>query len=183
MDKPIERELKILISQEDMNTIIQSYPFSQPWMQTNAYYDDINNTVKNKGGAVRIRTINDKHIFTLKIRKDEITHYEYEKEIDTDQFENITDPEIKEWLRTYDIPFNLRKIVSFTTIRRIYSFEDAELCADITEYETHKDYELEYEYHRNHEGISEFNQILAKIGIKYEKNCPSKIARAFKTYE
>lgn len=183
MDKPIERELKVLISQNDMNTIIQSYPFSQPWMQTNSYYDDENDTVKNKDGAIRIRTINDKHIFTLKIRKDAITHYEYEKEIDTDQFDDIKDPEIKEWLQTYGIPSNLRKIVSFTTIRRVYSFKDAELCADITEYENHKDYELEYEYHRNHDGISEFNQILSKIDKEYEKNCPSKIARAFKIYE
>ena len=34
-------------------------------------------------GALRIRTIENKHIFTLKIKKDSITHYEYEKEIQT----------------------------------------------------------------------------------------------------
>lgn len=183
MTKPIERELKLLVSKEEFHSLLKTLPFSEPWTQTNTYYDSADQIIRKQGGALRIRTIGSKHILTLKIRKDEITHYEYEKEIPTDQLEKIQDPEILGWLKEYHIPSNLKKTAQFTTIRQVYECENAELCADETEYTDHIDYEIEYEYHRNHDGISEFNQILAQIGQKYIKNCPSKIARAFKTYE
>ena len=41
------------------------------------------------------------------------------------------------------------------------------------------DYEIEYEYLKEHDGIKTFNEILHPFHMKYEKNCPSKIARAF----
>ena len=118
------------------------------------------------------------NIFTLKIKKDSITHYEYEKEIQTTNINEIKDPEILGWIQQYDIPTNIKPITSFRTERYTYNFEHGQLCADITSYENHIDYELEYEYIDNHDGISFFNHILNNINTKYEKNCPSKIARA-----
>ena len=41
------------------------------------------------------------------------------------------------------------------------------------------DYDIEYEYLKEHDGIKTFNEILHPFHMKYEKNCPSKIARAF----
>ena len=41
-----------------------------------------------------------------------------------------------------------------------------------------EDYEIEYEYTSDHDGIHFFNSILEKYGLKWTKNCPSKIARA-----
>ena len=158
MENYIERELKILVSKEQFQKILNSYEFKKPIIQTNTYYDTNDQKIKHMNGALRIRTIENTHIFTLKIKKDSITHYEYEKEIQATNINEIKDPEVLNWIKEYDIPTNI--------------------CADITSYENHIDYELEYEYIDNHDGISFFNHILNKINMKYEKNCPSKIARA-----
>ena len=54
----------------------------------------------------------------------------------------------------------------------------AELCFDYNEYGDNSDYEIEYEYKTEHDGKNKFNEILLEIGLHYEKNCSSKIARA-----
>ncbi|MGJ0777249.1 hypothetical protein ACR74O_09415 [Faecalicoccus pleomorphus] len=41
MKEPIERELKILIKEEDMNFIIKSYDLNKYKIQTNIYYDTL----------------------------------------------------------------------------------------------------------------------------------------------
>ena len=136
----IERELKLLINKQVYDNIMNSYDFHKSIIQTNTYYDTANQDVKKQRGAVRIRTIQDKKIFTLKIRKDEYTH--------------------------------------FTTLRNVYEFENGELCLDKTTFKNHIDYEIEYEYTSDHDGIQFFNSILDQYGLKWQKNCPSKIARA-----
>ena len=176
----IERELKVLLTKEIYQDILNSYDFHSPIIQTNTYYDTENGILKKQHGAMRIREIGDIKIFTLKIKKDEYTHYEFEKQIDTDHIQKIRDPQIKEWLQQYQIPENVYPIATFTTKRRIYEFENGELCLDETKFKNHKDYEIEYEYTKEHDGISFFNELLKKYNLKWEKNCPSKIARAMK---
>lgn len=178
MYNQLERELKLLVSKEVFDKIVKSYEFTKPIIQTNTYYDTPNHYIKNKKGAMRIRTINSQHIFTLKIRKDEYTHYEYEKTIDTNDIHKIQDPEILNWLHTYDIDLNVDKVTEFTTKRYIYEFEDGELCADETDFGKAIDYEIEYEYKKEHDGILFFNKILSEFHMNYTKNCSSKIARA-----
>ena len=82
------------------------------------------------------------------------------------------------WFNQYQIPKNLHPTASFTTLRNVYAFENGELCLDKTYYKNHTDYEIEYEYTSDHDGIHFFNSILEKYGLKWVKNCPSKIARA-----
>ena len=113
----IERELKLLINEKVYNELLHSYDFHNPITQTNTYFDTENQYVKKQRGAVRIRTIQDKKIFTLKIRKDEYTHYEFEKEISTENINEIEDPEILNWFNQYQIPKNLHPTASFTTLR------------------------------------------------------------------
>ena len=100
----IERELKLLVDEKVYNELLHSYDFHNPITQTNTYFDTDNQDVKKQHGAVRIRTIQDKKIFTLKIRKDEYTHYEFEKEITT---ENINDI-IEIYERCVKIPVHVR---------------------------------------------------------------------------
>lgn len=174
----IERELKILVSEEIYEKIIHSYDFEKSRIQTNTYYDDENHSLKNKKGAMRIRTIQDKYIFTLKLRKDDYTHYEFEKEIHTNDINKIDDFEILDWLKKYDLPKEVKPIATFTTDRKVFVCARGEICADKTIYSSHTDYEIEYEYNCEHDGISFFNEFLAPFHMKYTKNCPSKIARA-----
>ena len=178
MYNQIERELKILVNQEIYEKIIHSYEFSEPWEQINTYFDTDDGLIRQKGGAMRIRQIGQKRIFTLKLRVDEITHIELEKEIFVNTIHEIEDQEILSWFKKYQIPNNLKKTISFKTIRQVYDFENAQLCADYTIYENHMDYEIEYEYTKEHDGIQFFNDLLKPYDIEYKKNCPSKIARA-----
>ena len=93
----IERELKSLINKQVYDNLMNSYDFHKSIIQTNTYFDTANQDVKKQHGAVRIRTIENKKIFTLKIKKDEYTHYEFEKEISTENINEIEDPEILNW--------------------------------------------------------------------------------------
>lgn len=174
----IERELKLLINKQVYNNIMNSYDFHKSIIQTNTYFDTANQDVKKQHGAVRIRTIENKKIFTLKIKKDEYTHYEFEKEISTENINEIEDPETLNWFNQYQIPKNLHPTATFTTLRNVYEFENGELCLDKTTFKNHIDYEIEYEYTSDHDGIQFFNSILEQYGLKWQKNCPSKIARA-----
>ena len=106
------------------------------------------------------------------------THYEFEKEISTENINEIEDPEILNWFNQYRIPKNLHPTANFTTLRNVYEFENGELCLDKTTFKNHIDYEIEYEYTSDHDGIQFFNSILDQYGLKWQKNCPSKIARA-----
>lgn len=178
LEQFIERELKILVTKEVFEKILNSYEFNKPVNQTNTYYDSNDEFLKKQRGAMRIRTIQDKKIFTLKLRKDEVTHYEYEKEIDVDTLQAIKDKEIQKWLSDFNIPKDVSPIVTFSTRRYTCDLENGQLCADMTSYENHIDYELEYEYFNDHDGIKVFNEILKPFGLTYEKNCSSKIARA-----
>lgn len=180
MYNQIERELKILISEDQYNTILHSYEFSEKFIQTNTFYDTPDRKVRAANGAMRIRKKDGKHIFTLKIRTDPITHIEYEKEIDVDRIQDIRDPEILGWLNKYGIPQDVEKILSFTTERSVLILENAEFCVDKTIFENYVDYELEYEYTKEHDGITAFNAILAPYGLHYIKNNPGKFSRAMK---
>lgn len=172
-----ERELKILVSAEVFHQILDSMSFEKPVKQTNVYYDDDKGTVR-KLGAIRIRTIGRHNIFTFKIRKDPITQIELEKPVDAGSIEDITDPEILNWLAQYHIPRNLKPFASSTTVRYIHEFSQGELCLDQTQFTNHEDYEIEYEYKMDHDGISFFNDLLKPYGLTYTKNAPSKLARA-----
>lgn len=173
----LERELKILISESTFEKILNSYAFKKPVIQTNVYYDDDQGTVR-KLGAIRIRTIGDKNIFTFKIRKDPITQIELEKAVDAKTLNEIDDPEVLEWLASYGIPENLQPFATSKTQRYVCEFDKGELCLDKTQFGDVTDYEAEYEYKIDHDGLQVFNDILKPFGIHYEKNAPSKLARA-----
>ena len=72
----IERELKILVTKEIYEKILNSYAFNESRTQINTYYDTKDQLIKRNKGAMRIRKIGNQNIFTLKIRKDSITHFE-----------------------------------------------------------------------------------------------------------
>lgn len=179
MSKPIEKELKVLLSEDEYNKLESEYDFPIMIDQTNIYYDTPDQFIRNLPGAMRIRKIGDKTYFTLKIRKDPTSNYEYEKETNSDDIHNQTDPEILGWIKDAGIPMNqVVELGRSHTIRKMNKTEDAEICLDYTDFGKKHDYEIEYEFKRDHDGEKVFDEILSKVGKKFEKNCPSKIARA-----
>lgn len=104
---------------------------------------------------------------------------ELEKDVDTDDLRSIEDPEILDWLKQYGISKErVAPIVQFSTIRHILNTKDAQICLDENKFEHSMDYELEYEYKVDHDGVHDLNVFLNKIGILYTKNGPSKLQRA-----
>ena len=179
MYNQIERELKCLLDPEQYEFILNSYDFPIKIHQNNTYYDTIDGCLKNRQSAMRIRTIDSKYIFTLKIRTDDITLIELEKEVQDNKIEHaFEDQEIANWIQIHSIPTDVIKTVDFSTERKIQPLENAELCLDQTNFYGHIDYEIEYEYTKEHDGIAEFNRILHPFHMEYIKNCPSKVARA-----
>ncbi|MBP3853964.1 MAG: CYTH domain-containing protein [Erysipelotrichaceae bacterium] len=178
MNKPIERELKHLLSPSEYEILLSSYPFSTPFVQTNTYYDTKDSDLKNHHIALRIRKTRSGNILTVKIKTDAITHIELEKPVKEEDPNQITDPQIRQWFEEYHIPFPLSVIASFSTKRAILENEQAVICLDENTFGDHTDHEIEYEYKQEHDGIPLLNAFLQPAKTRYTKNCPSKLARA-----
>lgn len=177
MNKNIEKEYKILVTKDQFSTLLKNYPEAKFIEQINTYYDTENMDIRNARGAIRIRQITDTFIFTLKMHSEEGL-LEFEKEVNANHISIFEDVEIQELLSTYGISGNIKEITTLTTQRAMIKTEDAELCFDMSMYNGITDYEIEYEYKKDHDGRTIFNALLASVGLHYEKNCTSKIKRA-----
>lgn len=72
----------------------------------------------------------------------------------------------------------LQPLVQFETTRSICNQPEAEISIDHTIFAHSDDYEIEYEYRQEHDGIRRFNEILKPLGLSWEKNGTTKLARA-----
>lgn len=177
MNTNIEKEFKLLVDEEVFYKLCSFYPQLQFKKQVNTYYDTIDHQIQKRKGAMRIREVNDEYIFTLKLWKDEDL-LEFECEVDDNTLASLQKDEVQELLTAYDIQGELYELTTLITHRGMIITDDAELCFDINEYNNHKDYEIEYEYKRDHDGYEVFNKILKQVSLSYTKNCSSKIKRA-----
>lgn len=179
MSEPVEKEYKILLTPQEYEVLQKSYDYPTTIDQTNQYYDTPDGVIAALPGALRIRKKDGKNIFTLKVKIGDDSHYEFEKEVDTDNPANITDPEVLEWMERFGIdPSRLEKSYFVHTIRQIFNNGLAEVALDANDFGSFQDYEMEYEYRKDHDGLTVFNELLKPAGLVYEKNCPSKLARA-----
>lgn len=177
MNKNIEKEYKILVTQEQFEELLKEYPEAVFQKQVNTYYDTKDFTIRNNHGAMRIREVKDTCIFTLKKHTSEGV-LEYEIVVNENSIAVFEQDEIKELLSSLDVHDTIIPLTTLTTYRAMIDTGYAELCFDYNEYGSIKDYEIEYEYKKAHDGRSIFNQLLSKVNLHYEKNCTSKIQRA-----
>lgn len=178
MNFNIEKEYKCLVSKEQFETLLKYYPGVSFQTQTNTYFDTADLTVKQLKGAMRIREVKQQFLFTLKL-PGKAGLQEFECFVPNDRittFENHE--EIVELLSSHGIHGPFQMLCQLTTKRGIVYLPNAELCFDINYYGDQCDYEIEYEWTKAHDGLTQFNQILAPIHLSYEKNCDSKIKRA-----
>lgn len=177
--KDTERELKILLTKEQYEKLRDLLPEAVCREQTNTYYDTADGLLKFHGFALRIRDVNGKHIMTVKKPMDSITKYEFEQVVSAGRFDDLPASEQQWGFEKLGLgQIELKPFISLTTLRCMKKTDQAEICLDRTTFAHHTDYELEYEYTKDHDGISVFNELLSKVGLHYEKNCPSKLARA-----
>lgn len=179
----MERELKTLVSKEQFEQLMTLVMPDECRIQINTYYDTPDGALKKQGIALRIRQIENSNILTMKKPLDAITKYEFERPVSASNLNELNQEE-QQWIidhlgEGHDLK-QLKTVVTTTTERCIKKTDDAEICLDKTDFAHHTDYEIEYEYTRDHDGISIYKNLLNQIGITYEKNCPSKLARAVK---
>lgn len=158
--------------------LLKNYPDAVFKTQVNTYYDTDELAIRKAKGAMRIRTIDDRFLFTLKRHTDSGVA-EYEKFVMANDLSVFDDEEIKTLLDSIPITGSLKKITVLTTDRAMIFLDHAELCFDVNHYGDRVDYEIEYEYKQPHDGRTVFNEILACADLVYTKNCASKIKRAF----
>lgn len=177
MDIHIEKEYKIIVSKQQFDTLCQRYQPLQFIEQRNQYFDTSNKDIQKKKGAMRIRTCLNTHLFTLKLPSDQGL-VEYECEVESNDVQALQCDRIQTLLQSLSIPSTLHPTTSLLTKRAVYENEYAQLCFDISEYEDTIDYEIEYEFKKEHNGRVAFNDILSNINVVYSSNCISKIQRA-----
>lgn len=176
MNKNIEKEFKVLVTKQQFDFLLKSYPSVVFKKQVNTYYDTADRKIEKLRGAMRIREKDD-FIFTLKIPNNEDL-LEYECNVEKNDVTALDNSDIKDLLAGYNIDGPFFVLTTLKTHRAVYETEFAELCFDISTYNGVTDYELEYEYKKDHDGNLVFQTILDKIGIVYHSNCDSKIKRA-----
>lgn len=177
MNKNIEKEFKILVTKKQFEQLCERYENLYFENQTNVYFDTEDQQIQKLKGAMRIRTKNNQHIFTLKMYDGEDL-LEYECEVKENNIDCLQQENIIQLLHSYHIYGNFIETAKLETQRAVVVDEYAELCFDISKYNHTTDYEIEYEFKKEHDGFTRFNAILAPLGITYEKNCISKIQRA-----
>lgn len=175
MDKHLEIEYKILVNESQFYELLKDYPNLKFIKQTNYYYDNINNDLRNNKIAMRIRDKGEL-IYTLK-NPCEHGVEEYECIVNSNDPKIFDEEPIKSVLNKFNINGPFICLGALVTYRAMYICDDYELCFDINEYNNYKDYEIEYEYKREHDGLTNFNQILSKVNLTYKRNCASKIKR------
>lgn len=173
----VETEYKLLVNKEDFEKLSALYPDKIFIKQINTYYDTKDMQLRNMKCAMRIREKDNKFLFTLKT-PDPNGHLEHECYVSKNSIDVFSEPDIKKLLEELGISKQIIMITNLKTERAVINTGKAELCFDINEYNGFIDYEIEYEEIVEHDGISEFNKILEKAGLRYESNCMSKIARA-----
>ena len=179
MNKNIEKEFKVLLTKEQFDNLYKLYPGLQATRQVNTYYDTQDRQIQKAKGAMRIREKEDSFIFTLKMMDDHTDGLlEYECPVTGNDVTIFEQEDIKRLLHEYHIEGNIEVLTELTTYRSVYKTEFAELCFDISHYHNQTDYEIEYEYKKDHDGLSVFQALLDHIHVKYEHNCLSKIQRA-----
>lgn len=186
-DNPIESSLdnteveyKMLISENDYRKLCEYFKPDIIHVQTNEYFETYDSQLKRRGYAIRIRTVENRFIMTIKKPRDAVSKFEYEREISTNNLQKLSEEDLN-W--AYSIiglgKLDLKPLARFTTTRNLIPFSDqAELCIDKTEFSKHTDYELEFETRSADMNEEYFNHILKPFGLHYEKNCASKLARA-----
>ena len=176
MNPNLEIEYKMLISEENYLKLMDIYQ-KQPTLQTNVYYNCKYEDLKSRGIGMRIRDVNNTHLFTLKVKTDN-GHKEYEAYTNENSIEALH--EVKFIFDELNIKGPYIETGRLNTYRSEIPFNHGVLCLDRNEYYGITDYELEFEIYPDKdadEGMKEFTAVLSQVNLSYIQNKKSKIQR------
>lgn len=175
MKQHLEIEFKTMLSEEEFNKLYQTMGFDEGFLQINSYFDTLSTFFLKKRMMLRIRSVNDVFIFTMKTPSELGV---LENEFKLDSF-NQNDPKIQKILGNFGIEStDLLLVAQSKTIRHEIVDQHGTWCLDLNEFAQDKDYELEYELHEgvNYEDAQQhyFNKI-NELNILYKEAKPKYI--------
>ncbi len=175
MKAHLEIEFKTMLSEAKYFELLQDQDFPEGVIQINSYFDTQNNFFFSNKSMLRIRTVQNSFIFTLKTPQD-VGVLEHEFILNTF---NINDKQIQQLLDRYDIKTSdLQIIAQSKTIRSEISDQYGTWCLDANEFDWGKDYELEYELHENvilSEAKAHYLKTIENMNIEFKKAYPKYI--------
>lgn len=186
MAKELEIEFKNLLTKDEFIKLQQVFHITETMFieQTNYYFETPSFSLKNSGGALRIRQKSHSFVLTLKM-KQAIGHLEVHQKLSESEAmkiletSQIPDGEVKDYLNAENIKIeNLALLGDLTTRRVEVPYENGLLVLDHSTYLNHEDYELEYEVTDELIGKNHFINLLRKYDIP-ERQTLNKIKRFF----
>lgn len=188
MSIQIEKEIKTMLSQNDFNRLQSFFSLNsiEPIKQVNIYFDTLDQQLKKKKAAFRLRLFDNTSEWTIKQTQSELTAIEITKENDQRLDENIKlskdilGCEICAFFEKEAIDIDqLEKTIQLTTLRWNIEVDDGLLALDQSTYYDQVDYELELETSNLVEGQIYLDKLLKQLQIPFQK-ADKKIARASK---
>ena len=163
----VEKEYKMMLKDQQFNTIVNGLNFDRINVQINHYYSCPNNM------GMRIRELNGHYFFTLKhFVNNEVREYEWEIE-DL----SLNDSKIKKLFNELNID-SYHYLGELKTTRYLKYYELGELCLDKNEYLDTCDYELEYELKdAKTDDFQTLVKILAQFNLEFKTNKITKYKR------
>ena len=176
MEKQLEIEFKTMINKNEYDLLNETLFASELSIrQSNFYFDDQNKSLYKQNKMVRIRQIDTSFLFTLK------TPLELgvlEEEIELEDL-NIKDNKLTNLFQSLDIKQENLEVISIShTTRKEKSDCFGTWCLDYNTFESHIDYELEYELHPEvnyEEALEHFHLEFKKLNITFKKAKPKYI--------
>lgn len=167
MNTNIEKEYAVLLDEKQFEKLKNAFDYQIKY-QTNYYYSSNNPHV-----GIRIRTVDNQHIFTL---KEDISNETVEHEVILDKV-SLDNPEVKKILEKFHVD-NPQLMGKLENIRRIYNLDQGEIALDECHYLDKCDYEIEYELFDSELGDEQaLVDLLKAFGIEYHENLISKYGR------
>lgn len=169
MKPHLEIEYKTLLTHDEYQTLNTHFNFERIIEQTNIYFD-ADQALFNKKMMCRVRILEGKFKFTLKIPQDEgVLEYEFDMpslDLNHPKLVSILKPHIGNLK-------NLKEVGQSHTLRKIYSDDYGEWCLDYNAFSNHNDYELEYELFKPHPlAYDHYLTVIQDLKITYKPADP-----------
>lgn len=144
----IEKEIKVLLTKEEYESLQKLFKWDEELKQTNYYYTDMEGKINKDEVTIRVREKAQKLLLQIKRPRafKNALHISDEYEVPIDRIPEKIDKKYIQQIVGGDIG-NVELIGKMITYRKVYNWgEEVEICLDRNLYINKVDYELEVEF-------------------------------------
>lgn len=189
----LEQELKVLLTQQQFETLLQHWQLdsTQPSLrQHNTYYDTHDQLLKAADAALRLRNFPESSVWTIKHRQNAFQSLEYHQynsvplsPPSTLSNKVVQEMSLLDFLTKHGIDINqLKKTYDIQTQRWLIATDFGEFALDVSQYGNKFDYELELETEQLDTAMIAFKSFLDSFGIDM-RQADTKLSRAVHFFE